>query len=412
MSPLAIGLVGCGGMGRRHLRAYGALADVGSKEFEVAAVCDPRREAAEEAATLAEELLGTRPQIFSGHEELIASGVVEAVDVVTDPSAHHFVAVPALEAGLHVTCEKPLGITVRACREIMAAVRPGVVLSTAENYRRDGPNRLAKAVLDAGLLGHLHTMVETSIGGSDRVLISPWRSILESGSMALDMGVHYLDIFNYFLGDLKTAFGSSFIAEPFRRNAPGLPPVDGIDYVEPGVFRATGDDALVAFYESVAGVLVQLTFVPSGPGAHFRQRTLHGRNGSMVVPRDRTGEPVVVQLGERVLSGAALRAELGGFTLEGVTAELFGADGTEYSRPFEYVDAAIIGIELDDFAQAVRSGGQPEISGQGGLVAVAGVWAVAESRRLGQAVAIDDVISGAIDAAQAPVNAHLGLSRE
>jgi predicted dehydrogenase len=412
MSPLAIGLVGCGGMGRRHLRAYGALADVGSKEFDVAAVCDPRPAAAEDAAALVEELLGTRPQVFSTHEELIASGLVEAVDVVTDPSAHHFVAVPALEAGLHVTCEKPLGITVRACRAIMDAVRPGVVLSTAENYRRDGPNRLAKAVLDAGLLGHLHAMVETSIGGSDRVLISPWRSILESGSMALDMGVHYLDIFNYFLGDLKTAYGSSFIAEPLRRSAPELPPVDGIDYVQPGVFRATGDDALVAVFESEAGVLVQLTYVPSGPGAHFRQRTLHGRNGSMVVPRDRTGEPVVVQLGDHQLSGAALRAELGGFTLDGVTADFFGADGTEYSRPFEYVDAAIIGIELDDFAQAVRSGGQPEISGPGGLAAVAGVWAVAESRRLGQAVALDDVISGAIDTAQAPVDVHLGLRRD
>jgi hypothetical protein len=120
----------------------------------------------------------------------------------------------------------------------------------------------------------------------------------------------------------------------------------------------------------------------------------------------------VVQLGDHQLSGAALRAELGGFTLDGVTADFFGADGTEYSRPFEYVDAAIIGIELDDFAQAVRSGGQPEISGPGGLAAVAGVWAVAESRRLGQAVALDDVISGAIDTAQAPVDVHLGLRRD
>jgi predicted dehydrogenase len=412
MDRIAIGLIGCGGMGRRHLRAYGALADVGSKAFDVAAVCDARPAAAEEAADLVEKLLGTRPRVFAGHEELIASGAVEAVDVVTDPSAHHFVAVPALEAGLHVSCEKPLGITVRACQEIIGAVKPGVVLSTAENYRRDGPNRLARKVLDSGLLGHVHAMVETNIGGSDRVLISPWRSILESGSMALDMGVHYLDIFNYLLGDMKTAYGSSFIAEPLRRSAPDAPAVEGIEYVEPGVFKATGDDALVAFFETEAGVLVQLTYIPSGPGANYRQRTIHGRNGSMEVPRDRTGEAVVVHLGDTELSGAALREAVGGFELDGITAAFFGAEGTEYDRPFEYVDAAIIGIELEDFALAVRSGRPPEIDGHGGLIAVAGVWAVAESRHLGQVVDVADVASGAIHAVQRPVDAHLGLIHE
>ena len=94
-------------------------------------------------------LLGSRPAVFSDHEELIASGAVEALDVVTDPAAHHPIAVPALDEGLHVICEKPLGITVRACRAIVdAAARSGAVLATAENYRRDAPNRLARAVID------------------------------------------------------------------------------------------------------------------------------------------------------------------------------------------------------------------------------------------------------------------------
>jgi predicted dehydrogenase len=409
MDPIAIGLIGCGGMGRRHLRAYAAVADVSPGEFNLVAVCDPRSDAAAQAAELAEHLLGTRPRVFSSHQELIGSGIAEAVDVVTDPSVHHLVAGPALRAGLHVTCEKPLGITVRACREILAAVRPGVVLSVAENYRRDGPNRLARCVLDSGLLGHVHAMVETSIGGSDQVLITPWRHIRESGPMALDMGVHFLDIFSYFLGDLKTAFGSSFIAEPVRRSAPDTPPTPGIEYLEPGVFRATGSDSLVGLYQSESGVFVQLTYIPSGPGTHFRQRTIHGRNGSMSVPRDRTGDPVTVQLGREQLSGAELREAVGGFTLGGVTAAFFGSAGTEYQRPSEYVDAANIGIELDDFAQAIRAGKPVEVDGNGGLAAVAGVWALAESEHLGQAVAIADISSGALRAAQAELDTQLGL---
>jgi predicted dehydrogenase len=409
MDPIAIGLIGCGGMGRRHLRAYAAVADVSPGEFDLVAVCDARPDAAELAAELAEQLLGRRPQVFTSHEELIRSGICEAVDVVTDPSAHHVVAGPALAAGIHVTCEKPLGITVRACQEILDAARPGVVLSTAENYRRDGPNRLARRVLDAGLLGHLHAMVETSIGGSDQVLITPWRHIRESGPMALDMGVHFLDIFNYLLGDLKTAYGSSFIAEPVRRSDPDSAAVPGIDYLEPGAFRATGDDSLVGLYQSESGVFAQLTYIPSGPGTTFRQRTLHGRNGSMSVPRDRSGEPVTVRLGDQELTGPALREAVGGFALDGIAADFFGPEGTEYDRPFEWVDAANIGLELDDFAQAVRAGQPVEVDGRGGLAAVAGVWALAESQHLGQAVAVADVASGAVRGAQAHLDSLLGF---
>ncbi len=409
MDRLSTGLVGCGGMGRRHLRAYAALRGVGLDRFEVVAVCDPRLEAAQEAAELAEELLGARPAIFSDHQDLVGSGEVAALDVVTEPSVHHVIVPAALNAGLHVICEKPLGVTVRACREIVAAAEAsGSLLATAENYRRDGPNRLARAVIEAGLLGHVHLMVEQSIGGSDAVIITPWRHRAETGPIALDMGVHYGDILRYYLGEIDSAYGAAFVAEPLRR----LRPTDdqGAAGSVPGYIEATGDDSLVAIFRATSGVLAQLAFVPSGPGGHFVQRSLHGRAGSMTVPRDRTGGPVVVQLGETTLSGAELRKELGGFELSGAAASFFGPDGTEYERPFPEIDAATIGIELDDFALAVAEGRQPEVDGRGGLLAVAIVWAVAESQKAGRPVGIAEVADGSVDAAQADVDAALGLS--
>src|SRR5450755_458400 len=294
-------------MGRRHLRAYRALRQVGIDGFEIAAVCDARGAAAEEAAHQVEEFLGTRPAVFHDHEQLIGSGAVAALDVATEPSTHHLIAVPALDAGLHVMCEKPLGVTVRACRAIVdAAERSGAVLATAENYRRDGPNRLAHAVLEQGLLGDLHLMIETNVGGDDAVVISPWRHIREAGSIALDMGVHYTDIFRYYLGELESVSGSAFIAEPLRVLAPGSALVGGIEEVRPGAMTATGEDSLVALYETASGVLIQLAYVPSGPGREWTQRSVHGREGSMSVPRDRTGGAVLVQIGSRTLSRAEL----------------------------------------------------------------------------------------------------------
>jgi predicted dehydrogenase len=410
VARLSIGLVGCGGMGRRHLYAYGALRRIGADQFALAAVCDPRRAVAEEVADLAEELLGSRPTVFSDHEKLIASGAVEALDVVTDPAAHHLIAVPALDAGLHVICEKPLGLTVRACRAIVdAAERSDAVLATAENYRRDGPNRLARAVLDAGLLGDVHLMIQTNIGGDDTVVISPWRHIRESGSIALDMGVHYTDVFSYFFGELEHVSGTAFIAEPLRSLAPNTLAVPGIEEVSPGVIAATGEDSLVAQYQTVSGVLIQLAYIPSGPGREWIQRSVHGRRGSMSVPPDRSGGAVVVQLLDRTLRGADLRHELGGFKLEGVAASFFGPEGTEYDLPFAEVDAATIGIELDDFINAVAERRQPEVDGLGGLNAVAAVWAVAESSERGGPVQITDVADGTVSAAQDPVDAAIGL---
>jgi predicted dehydrogenase len=397
-------------MGLRHLRAYAALRGVGLDRFEVVAVCDPRREAAQKAAELAEELLGTRPAIFSDHQDLVGSGEVAVLDVVTEPSVHHVIVPAALNTGLHVICEKPLGLTVRACRQMVAAAEAsGSLLATAENYRRDGPNRLARAVLEAGLLGELHLMLEQSIGGSDAVIITPWRHRAEAGPIALDMGVHFSDILRYYLGEIESAYGAAFVAEPLRR----LRPTDDQSAAGsvPGYIEATGDDSIVAMFRASSGVLAQLAFVPSGPGRHFGQRSLHGRAGSMTVPRDRTGGPVVVQLGDRTLSGAELRKELGGFELSGAAASFFGPDGTEYERPFPEVDAATIGIELDDFALAVGEGRQPEVDGRGGLLAVAIIWAVAESQKAGRPVGIAEVADGAIDAAQADVDAALGLGR-
>ena len=407
---LSIGLVGAGGMGRRHLRAYAALARVRPGSFELAAVCDPRVAAAQEVADLAAELLGSRPAVFADHRELISSAAVEAIDVVTDPPTHHLIAVPALEAGLHVICEKPLGVTVRACRLMVdAAERSGAVLATAENYRRDGPNRLARAVLERGLLGEIHLMMETNIGGDERVVISPWRHIRESGSIALDMGAHYTDIFVYYLGELESVSGTAFIAEPLRVLAPGTALGAGIEQPAPGVRAATGEDSLVALFETAAGVPIQLSYIPSGPGRQWTQRSVHGRHGSMSVPRDRTGQSVVVELGSRRLSGAELRDELGGFGLEGVAAEFFGAAGTEYDLPFDEVDAATIAIELDDFIDAVATGRPPEVDGRGVLAAVAGVWAICESRDLGSSVRIADVADGTLSQSQDPVDAVIGL---
>jgi predicted dehydrogenase len=154
MSQIRLAIVGCGGMGHRHLYGLTELQRAGWDLFQLVGACDPVRENAEALADQAAAAFGSGPAVVSNLDELAAIGV-DAVDVTTTPRFHHTIAAEALARGWHTMVEKPLGLTVRACNVIRrAASTSGRVLSVAENYRRDPVNRLAKALLEAGVIAH------------------------------------------------------------------------------------------------------------------------------------------------------------------------------------------------------------------------------------------------------------------
>src|SRR5260370_20358091 len=64
MEHIPIAIVGCGGMGRRHLTGLNALYRSSYRNVELAAVCDVNRQNAEDLADEAAQMLGTRPVVF------------------------------------------------------------------------------------------------------------------------------------------------------------------------------------------------------------------------------------------------------------------------------------------------------------------------------------------------------------
>ncbi len=177
----------------------------------------------------------------------------------------------------------------------------------------------------------------------------------------------------------------------------------------PAEIRATGEDSVVATLRMKSGVLVQLSYVPSGPGGRYYQRSVHGRDGSLDIPRDRTGAGTMLKRAGGELSGRQILAELGHFALDRVTSALFGAAGVEYQLPFAAADAGHIAIELHDFAQAIIDGRSPEIDGTGGLTAVAALLGVYESCLAGRSIAMQELLSGAVSAYQDDIDRSLGL---
>jgi predicted dehydrogenase len=415
VEKLPLCLVGCGGMGQRHILAYKELADSGIGNIDLVAVCDVRQENADLGGREVERLFGRKPIVYTDLEKVLANPNIAAVDVVTDPSVHHMVAVPALLAGKHALVEKPLGITVRACQAIIeAASRGHAVLATAENLRRDPPNRLARSIIDHGLLGAPHLMIHNALGGDDQIIITPWRHLKLKGAIGLDMAVHYTDIVQYYMGEFDQIYGRGLIVEPIRRrpNDHGLPLESYRERFKtfPETIEATGEDSVIALYRMKSGAMVQFAYVGGGRGSHEFERSVHGRQGALLAPGDRNGKAVILRLDGKEVRGADLLGLLPDFHLTDITERLFGPGVVEYDLPFAAIDAKHLAIEFHDFAEAVLSGGEPEVDGYHGMTAVAAILGAYESALAGRAVTMDEVLSGKVRAYQEEIDQELGLS--
>ncbi len=420
-TTLALGLVGCGGMGLRHLQGLAELEKSGLSPFELIAVCDARRDAVLRAADVAEDILGRRPEVHTGLASLLAGPtgrLLDAVDLVTDVGAHHNLGVTALRAGKHVLCEKPLGLTVRACRLLVdAATRAGMVLATAENYRRDPMNRLVAALLREGAIGTPFMALQESVGGGRTVTITPWRHYKDRGGIVVDMGVHYADLWLYFLGPIERVTGRIALFEPVRHSEPmsgmmatyyGAAPESS----EP--VMATAEDTAAGLVTFTRGAIGQWLLSLSGHGEGYFMRRFYGSDGALDAPGDRSGHPVrfagATQGGFHTLDVATVRMLAPGFSLDEPTSRLFGSSLlTNYDLPGEAIDRKLLALELEDFGRAILDRRPPEVDGQGGLDAVAAVYGFFESSVAGREVSFDDVASGAARDYQRDIDAALGI---
>ena len=82
------------------------------------------------------------------------------------------------------------------------------------------------------------------------------------------------------------------------------------------------------------------------------------------------------------------------FTLDEATAALFGgARLTSYTLPWSDIDANLLAVEYDDFAQAIFINREPEVSGQDGLRSLALMYGFLESERLERFMHIEELLS-------------------
>ena len=422
MAGIRIAQVGCGGMGLRHL--YGQVEHsrvFGS--FDLVALCDANRAAAEHVADEAEKAFGVRPAVYTDFGELLDRERPEAVDIVTDAGTHHTLAVQAFEAGVHVGVEKPIALTVRAGLEIMAAAeRSGRVLSVHENYRRDPMMRLVKAILESGALGEPRLLLDVSTRGTRSMPhTTAWRHLKHRGGYLLDYAVHNADLHMYFMGEIETVYAETALWETVRLvDGPELRSLADMyrhrvqeDIERAGSVEVDSEDMAVVVTRFMSGAIGQMTQTIAAPGEGIATDVLYCAEGSIRLPGARSGRPVIVTRadGDGPLPPEAALEMVPGFRLDDQTAPLF--DGrrrlASYDLDSRQTDAKNIAIELEDFARSILDRRTPEVTGQIGLDAVALVYAILESGLARRPVSFAEIVEDRLNDYQTAANDHIGL---
>lgn len=253
MSGLRVGVVGVNGIGRVHI---GALAVAGKSSL--GAVCDVDAERVRRAA--AEQGV----QGFVDAAEMYASGLVDAVVIATPAGTHPLLAAAALEAGLHVYCEKPVAPRSADGDALHAlAVERERVFQVGFQYRfHTGYRAMRNAFASLGPLERAHLTATNWFRPQRYFDAAPWRTTwdMAGGGVLMNQAVHQLDA-------LVAATGM-----PARVRA----------WVTCARHRAAVEDAAFAFLEwpdGARGVVEASLSEPAG----CERFELHCARGSVVV---------------------------------------------------------------------------------------------------------------------------------
>jgi predicted dehydrogenase len=383
---LSVALVGCGGMGRRHILGMNKLHAVGRMTFDLAAVCDVFPESAARLAGLAEELVGHRPDEYHDFSVMVRDAKPDAIIITTTPETHTDIGLEALAAGIHVMAEKPITLTVAQGRQLVdAAKAAGRKLAVAENYRRDPINRLGKALLDSGAIGKPFLAVQANSSSGEFVIITPWRHRKDRGGIVVDMGVHYTDILEFYMGRLADVFAMNATVDVQRIDKDG------------NAHPADAEDLSVGVARFQNGALANWMLSMAGRGDSYFHRAIYGTGGSLLIPEDRSGKPLRLtqRRDGRDMAVEDLLALVPNFALDDVTAALFGGERlATYSLAWADIDANLLGVEQADFVDAITKNREPEVTGEQGLRSLAAVYGFLESELVGHPVSVDDMLNG------------------
>jgi predicted dehydrogenase len=291
---------------------------------QTVAICDIDCDRAEEMARKYDIRL-----VSSDYREVIDKGNLDALLVVTPDDTHHPITMAALDAGLHVLCEKPLAHNAQQAREMYEkAEAAGVKHMTFFTCRWPPHYRYLKELIDEGYVGRCFDCNITLLSGGGRSGEYSWNYDRQHGNgMLSELGAHMFDLARWLVGDIArvSAHLQMFLDRP---GAGG------------GVLDPTNDSAMLAieFVNGTQGLIQLSALACIGTRGMDQRITLHGESGTLEARATFRGAEI---RGARASESGELEA---GDTF--AIAELSGGrDGEEEFRLLPIPDRILAGVD-------------------------------------------------------------------
>ncbi len=203
---LRVGFIGAGRIADMHFEGYRD-----NPRASLDAVCDvdpslARRRAAEWGAE----------KTYDDYRRLVDDPEIDAVEIITPHHLHAEMSIAALEAGKHVSVQKPMAMNITEADAVLAAAgRSDKLFRVIENYRFTPLFARAKEMVDAGEIGEPLSLRLKSLTGNLKYgwdvppNAQDWRSDSArsgEGSVNFDHGQHIWSIARFLMGDVERTF--------------------------------------------------------------------------------------------------------------------------------------------------------------------------------------------------------------
>lgn len=197
-------VIGCGRVSRTA--HYSTLKE--NDDFDFVAVCDVDKARADEWAG------ANDVKAYYSVEDLLDNEDLDFVSVNVPNGLHPQVAMKAAERGIHVMCEKPLGMRLDEVDDLISLCDDkGVRLFTVMQNRFNATNLLLKRAVDKGRFGKIlscNVTVRWHRGMGYYSEDNGWRGMRDmAGGVFTNQSVHYIDTMQWLVGaPPKVAYAS------------------------------------------------------------------------------------------------------------------------------------------------------------------------------------------------------------
>jgi UDP-N-acetyl-2-amino-2-deoxyglucuronate dehydrogenase len=332
-----VGIIGTGAIANLHARVYATLG------FKVRVCWDIREDVGRRFA----ETYGV--EFVRGYETVCTHPEVDFVDVCTLPDFRIDPVRAAARSGKPIQVQKPIATTLETAREMVDVARAaGVLLGVVSQHRFDDSSRFLHAAIRDGRLGRLiqcdaYVKWYRSPEYYARPVKGSWAG--EGGGALINQGIHQVDILRWMVGPVRELYAVWQLGALHR--------IESEDVV----------NALLTFENGATGVIQASTACSPG---YTERLEIHGTKGTAIISGDKlTTWDVSDDGGE----APPLARDVASGASDPMAISL---------EPFER--------QFLDFADAIRTGRQPLVSGQEGCQALEIVDAVYRSCRLGEKV--------------------------